>query len=261
MIETSNTTTVHYTMKNFTRTNQLASRKSEEITATPERASSRVQGRTKLGRGDINSFALLQDDIDEEEEKDEMAMLVATEESGGDGTTENGRSFFRRYKTKPKSGSTEGSMGGTTESSSITPKLSALAKSTGTPGTVSFASTTGRNETELNKLKPTAKEKTGDIDTSVSTLTETEVVKKKEKRGDEHTDANRRLKTTTMTGEKLSNQGPPTTPKTRKSSSYAAVAGKEPIIQDQVLQGFTAVVTIIVKVNKGEDPKKNSRRR
>jgi hypothetical protein len=50
-----------------------------------------------------------------------------------------------------------------------------------------------------------------------------------------------------------------TTPKISKLPSYAAAAaGKEPISQDLELQGFTAVITIIVKVNKGEDPK-NSR--
>ena len=47
-----------------------------------------------------------------------------------------------------------------------------------------------------------------------------------------------------------------TTSTSRTSSSYAEAAGNEVIIQDRKLQGVTAVVTIIVKVVKGDDPKK-----
>ena len=70
-------------MKNFTRTNQGASRKSEEITATPERTSSWVQGKKKLGRGDTNSFAPLQDDNDNEVVDNDKTMKDATKKSGG----------------------------------------------------------------------------------------------------------------------------------------------------------------------------------
>ena len=113
-----------------------------------------------MGKGDINPFAPLQDENDEEEEeeKEDTAMKEATEESGGGETTTNtAHQFFRRYK--PKSVSTEDSRGGKTESSSTTPKVSASTKSTGTPVTVSFAATTDRNETSLNRMQPTAKEK------------------------------------------------------------------------------------------------------
>jgi hypothetical protein len=55
-------------MKKFNRTNQGASTKSEEITVTPERPSPRDQGKEKMGKGDMNPFAPLQDNNDNEEE-------------------------------------------------------------------------------------------------------------------------------------------------------------------------------------------------
>ena len=162
-------------MRNYTRSNQGASRKSEEITTTPDRAaSSRVQGKNKVGRSNTNSFAPLQTgDNDEEKEKDNTAMTAATEESGGGITTETMvPEFFRPRKSKKtRSVAIENSMGGKAESSSATPNSSVSAKAPGTPGTVSFATTTSKNETGLNRLKPTAKEKTGDNNITSSSVT------------------------------------------------------------------------------------------
>jgi hypothetical protein len=170
-------------MKKFTRADQ-ASRKAEEITPTPDRSSSRVQGKQKMIRGDMNPFAPLREDNDDEDEED-VTMKEATTKSGGgsarketpkksgeDETMETREPFFRRY-FKAKSVATEDSMGGKPESSSTSPIPSVLANSAGTPARVSFATTTGRNVTDLNKLKPTAKEKTGDVDVSGSPVADT----------------------------------------------------------------------------------------
>jgi len=248
-------------MKKYTKLNQGGSRKSDEITETPDRAaSSRVQGKKKLGRGSINSFALLQtEDNNEEEEEDDTSMKDSTEESVGGKTTVSEDPSLSKDKTK--FGATEDSMGEKSEGSSATPIPSVLAKTAGTPGTVSFANTTGKNETGLNKLKPTAKEKTGDIINSVSQVL-VEGGKEEDKRGDGRktnlTDYYSKSKGKTKTGGKSAKPSTPstTTSTSRTSSSYAAAAGKDPTIQDRELQGVTAVVTIIVKVIKGDDPRK-----
>jgi hypothetical protein len=188
-------------------------------------------------------------------------MKVATEKNrGGKTTKRKAYSFFNIYKGK--SASTKDSVGGKPESNSTSPSVSVLAKS-GKPGSVSFATTTGRNETEINRLKPTAKEKTGETDISSSAAKEIEGGKKqkinsKESRAANCTNTSCSNKNTTKTGGKASTQSTPcsTTPKISRSSSFAAAAGQDPISQDRELQGSTAVVSIIVKVNKGEDPKK-----
>jgi hypothetical protein len=160
-------------MRTYTRADQ-ASRKAEEITPTPDRTSSRVQGKKKMGRGDMNSFAPLRDEYDNEDEE-EVTMKDATTKSGGgsarkDTTKKSGGGettkipYFDLFRVKLKAVATEDSMGGKPESSSTSPIPSVLAKSAGTPAKVSFATTTGRNVTEPNNLKPTAKEKTGDVD-------------------------------------------------------------------------------------------------
>ena len=142
-------------MRNYTR-------RSEEITATPERTIlSRVQGKMKLGRGSSNSFEPLQTEGDEEEEQeeDDSYMKEATEENAGGKITAS--EVLSLSKDNTKYGETEVFMGGKSDGSSILPIPSVLAKTAGTPGSVSFAKTTGKNETGLNKLRPTAKEKIG----------------------------------------------------------------------------------------------------
>ena len=117
-----------------------------------------------MGRNNTNSFALLQTgDNDDKEEEEDTAMADATEESGvGKPTEEMVTDFFRpRKSNKARTVAIEDYMGGKSESSSATPNKLGLTKLPGTPGTVSFATTTSRNETGLNKLKPTAKEKSG----------------------------------------------------------------------------------------------------
>ena len=170
-------------MRTYTRADQ-ASRKAEEITPTPDRSSSRVQGKEKMIRGDMNPFAPLREENDDEDVED-VTMKEATTKSGGgsarketskksgdDEIMKTRETFFRRYY-KPKSVETEDSMGGKSESSSTSPIPSVLAVSAGTPARVSFATTTDRNVTDLNKLKPTAKEKTGDVDFSGSPAADT----------------------------------------------------------------------------------------
>ena len=209
-------------MRNYTR-------RSEEITATPERTiSSRVQGKMKLGRGSSNPFEPLQTEEDEEEEQEEDTTM--------------------NY------GETEVLMGGKSDGSSILPSPSVLAKTAGTPGSVSFANSTGENETGLNKLRPTAKEKIGEITKSGIPIPAEEGEGKK----NFITDHFSKSKGEKKSGGKSTKSGTPstTTSTSRTSSSYSAAARKEAINQDQELQGVTAVVTIIVKVVKGDDPKK-----
>ena len=226
-------------MKNFTR-------RSEEITATPERTiSSRVQGKMKLGRGSSNPFEPLQTEEDEEEEQeDDTTMKEATEENAVDKITAS--EALSLSKDNTKYGETEVFMGRKMDGSSILPSPSVLAKTAGTPGSVSFANSTGENETGLNKLRPTAKEKIGEI-----TKSDIPIPAK-------ITDHFSKSKGEKKSGGKSTKSGTPstTTSTSRTSSSYSAAARKEAINQDQELQGVTAVVTIIVKVVKGDDPKK-----
>jgi hypothetical protein len=224
-----------------------------------------------LGRGDTNSFAPLQDDNDNEVVDNDKTMKDATKKSGGgtamkDTTKKSGGSattelpFFDRYRARSKGVATDDSMGRKPESSSNSPIPSVFAKSAGTPGIVSFAISKGRNETELNNLKPTAKEKTGDVDVSGSLVAKTGGGnQKKDGRVINRSNTSRRNNINTENVGDLPTQSTPsiTTPRISISSSYAAAAaGKKPISQDKELQGFTVVVTIIVKVNKGEEPKK-----
>ena len=195
-------------------------------------------------------------------------MKDATEESVGGKTTASEESFLSKGKDKTKSGATEDSIGGKSEGSNATPIPSVLAKTAGT----SFATTTGRNETGLNKLKPTAKEKTGDIIISVGPLP-VEGGKEEEREATAKEQISRittarvrvrpriKSKGKTKTGGKLAKPSTPstTTSTSRTSSSYVAAAGKDPTIQDRELPGVTAVVTIIVKVIKETIPGKNSR--
>ena len=231
-------------------------RRSEEITATPERTiSSRVQGKMKLGRGSSNPFEPLQTEGDEEEEQeeDDTYMKEATEENAGGKITAS--EVLSLSKDNTKYGETEVFMGGKSDGSSILPIPSVLAKTAGTPGSVSFAKTTGKNETGLNKLRPTAKEKIGgEITNSGSPIPVEEGEGKKisitdhfSKRMDEKKSGGKSTKSSTPSTM--------TTSTSRTSSSYSAAARKESN-QDRELQGFTAVVTIIVKVAKGDDPKK-----
>jgi hypothetical protein len=102
-------------MKKFTRLNQGGSRKSDEITETPDRTvSSREQGKKKLGRGSSNSFAPLQ--TEEEEELDDTPMKEAAEESVGGKTTAS--EDPSRNKDNTKYGASEDSMGGKSDGSS-----------------------------------------------------------------------------------------------------------------------------------------------
>ena len=121
-------------MKKYTKLNQGGSRKSDEITETPDRTvSSRERGKKKLGRGSNNSFAPLQtEDNEEEEEVDDTSMKEATEESAGSKTIAS--EDPSRNKDNTKYGASEDSMGGKSDGSSNIPIPSVLAKTAGTPG-------------------------------------------------------------------------------------------------------------------------------